>query len=92
MSGLYNMDQHSFAAKQYFIIEYISSPDYKPYMKSYVSGFSEVLQDIPFDTSLTIDEMFRIFIDNKATSHNIIYLDDKGDIISHIKIIVDNRR
>jgi hypothetical protein len=92
MSGLYNMDQHSFAAKQYFIIEYINSTDCKPYMKSYVSGFSEVLQDIPFNTSLTIDEMFRIFIDNRATSHSVIYLDDNGDVNLHIKIIVDKRR
>lgn len=89
MDKKYNIRQHGFAAKQWFIIEYTNSTDCNPYMKSYVSGFSEVLQDIPFNNSLTIDEMFRIFIDNKATSHNIIYLDDNGDMDLHIKITVD---
>ena len=92
MDKKYSIGQYRFAAIQRFIIEYTNSADCNPYMKSYVSGVSEVLQRIPFDNSLTIDEMFRIFIDNKATSHNIIYLDDNGDISLHIKIILDQGR
>lgn len=89
MSKVYNLDQHWFAVNSNFKISYMYRSSLEPHIISYVTGFHEVLRDIHFVNSLNMDEMFRIFIDNKASSHSLMYLDDYGNILTFIKIELD---
>lgn len=82
------MEQHRYACQRNFRVEWIQGNQPKPHFISHVQGFSEVLSEIKtWNTSLTIDEMFRIFIDNKAKKHVIMVVGDKGELISTIRII-----
>lgn len=88
MSKLYDMTQHNYACKQKFRVEWTHSNQLRPHSISHVQGFSEVLSEIKtWNHSLTIDEMFRIFIDNKAKKHSIMFVGDKGELVTTIKIV-----
>lgn len=88
MSKLYDSNQHYDTCQRNFRVEWIQGNQPKPHFISHVQGFSEVLSEVKtWDTSLTIGEMFRIFIDNKAKKHVIMVVGDNGELISTIKII-----
>lgn len=90
MTKFYDMDQHHYACKQNFRIEWIYGNQPKPHTISHVQGFSQVLKDITgWEHSLTIDELFRIFIDNKAKKHSIMFVGDNGELMSTMKISED---
>jgi len=87
MTKLYDMNQHNYAINQEFTVSF-SSP-YETTSEVYVKGFQQILRTLEsYWSSLTIDELFRIFIDNKAKQHVIMYLDSQGEIITTIKIEV----
>lgn len=87
MNKLYDMDQHRYACKQNFRIEWTYGNRPKPHTISHVRGFSKVLKDIAgWKHSLTIDALFRIFIDNKAKKHSVMFVGDNGELMSTIKI------
>ena len=88
MSKLYDMNQHNYACKQKFRVEWTYGNRQQPHTISHVQGFQEVLHEIEgWRHSLTMGEMFRIFIDNKATKHSIMFVGDNGELLSTIKII-----
>lgn len=90
MSKLYDMDQHRYACKQNFRVEWTSGNRPKPHSISHVQGFQEVLSEIKtWKHSLTMSEMFRIFIDNKANKHSIMFVGDNGELVTTIKIVED---
>lgn len=90
MKMLYDMDQHRFACKQNFRVEWSYGSD-EPHSISHVVGFSGVLSEIEtWEHSLTVDKMFRIFIDNKASKHNVIFIGDKGELLTTIKIVTED--
>lgn len=83
--NLYDMKEHNLACKANFNIKVYDQGGF--ISTDYVKGFQEVLEVLGiYKTSLTTNEMFRIFIDNKASKHSIIYLDDIGELDCHIKI------
>lgn len=90
MIKLYDMDQHRFACKQNFRVEWTYGNE-KPHTISHVKGFSGLLFEIKtWKHSLTMEEMFRIFIDNKASKHSIMFIGDKGELVTTIKIILED--
>ena len=87
MTKLYDMNQHRFAVKQNFKVEFISGNG-TVRDTHYVQGVQEVL-----DTSyrfrfsmLNTKEMFRLFIDKGLSKYSIFLLDSKGDTMTQIKI------
>jgi len=88
MSKLYYMNQHNYAYNQKFRVEWTHGNLSQPHTISHVQGFQQVLHEIAgWKHSLTMGEMFRIFIDNKAKKHSIMFVCDEGELVSTIKIV-----
>lgn len=88
MTKLYDMDQHRYACKQNFRVEWTCGNQPSPHTISHVQGFSQILNEVKtWNHSLTLDELFRIFIDNKAKKHSIMFVGDKGELVTTIKIV-----
>lgn len=82
MTKLYNVEQHKFASSVPLKIE-------SEHYIAYVHGLEEALDEVhSYDIECTLENLFRIFIDNKATQHVYLFLDDNGDITSSIKISI----
>jgi hypothetical protein len=81
------MNQHNYACKQNFRVEWSYGHESSPHTVAYVQGFQSVLHEIEcFPHSLNMGELFRVFIDNKAKKHYIMMIDDNGNLVLTIKI------
>ncbi|AUR87581.1 hypothetical protein NVP1101O_170 [Vibrio phage 1.101.O._10N.261.45.C6] len=94
MTKTYNLDQHTFAIKQPFTLTHETLG--KIHTIDHVEGFDGILKVLNiYKRSLTLDELFRIFIDNNASVHNIFFMDNidtvekECNIVGSIKIEKD---
>ena len=89
---LYNVEQHKFSGNCKLKVEFYYKDITSPYFTSHVIGFKEVLQELSgWDITLDLDKMFEIFIDNKASKHIILILDDEGEVFTTLKILKEER-
>lgn len=86
----YSMEQHNFAIKANFRVEYAFENKTEPYSIEYVTGFVSLLKCLTFETQLDLDKLFELFVDRKLQEYLVLNLYQNGDIMQATRIVLED--